>query len=170
MPSTFARKLRADATEAEIRLWSKLRRKQLAGFRFRRQQPMGRFIVDFFCPEAQLIVEVDGGQHADESPARADWLKRRGYRVLRFWNNEVLANTEGVVETILDVLKSPPTHLRHSPQATSPSRGEGALLRHTGNSESPRAIALSKKETPPPLRGRSQRDSVAGGGGDVRCR
>ena len=66
MPSIFARKLRADATEAEIRLWSKLRRKQLEGFRFRRQQPMGRYIVDFFCPEARLIVEIDGGQHADE--------------------------------------------------------------------------------------------------------
>jgi hypothetical protein len=78
MPSIFARKLRADATDAEIRLGAKLRRKQLDGFRFRRQQPMGRYIVDFFCPEAGLIVEVDGGQHAEESPAHAAWLKSRG--------------------------------------------------------------------------------------------
>ena len=119
MPSTFARKLRADPTEAEIRLWSKLRRKQLDGFRFRRQQPMGNYIVDFFCPEAGLIIEVDGGQHVDESPVRADWLTDRGYRVIRFWNNEVLANTEGVLETILDALRTSP------PSLPSPSRGRG---------------------------------------------
>jgi very-short-patch-repair endonuclease len=112
MPSTFAPKLRVDATDAEIRLWAKLRRKQLDGFRFRRQQPIGRYIVDFFRPEAGLIVEVDGGQHAEESPARAAWLKSRGYCVIRCWNNEVLANTEGVVETIRGALRGaapPPT-------------------------------------------------------------
>jgi len=72
MPSHFARKLRKEATEAEIRLWSKLRRKQLEGFRFRRQQPIGPYVVDFFCPQARLIVEVDGGQHSDREAYDAE--------------------------------------------------------------------------------------------------
>jgi very-short-patch-repair endonuclease len=110
MPSLFARQLRANATEAEIRLWSRLRRKQLDGLRFRRQQPMGRYIVDFYCAEAKLIVELDGGQHVDEDPTRENWLVSQGYRVIRFWNNDVLANTEGVLETILAAVRAaPPT-------------------------------------------------------------
>jgi len=72
MPSHFARKLRKEATEAEIRLWSKLRRKQLLGFPFRRQQPIGPCVVDFFCPQARLIVEVDGGQHSDREAYDAE--------------------------------------------------------------------------------------------------
>jgi very-short-patch-repair endonuclease len=126
MPSTFARKLRADATEAEIRLWSKLRRKQLDGFRFRRQQPMGDYIVDFFCPEADLIIEVDGGQHVDESPVRADWLARRGYRVMRFWNNEVLANTDGVLETILDALQASRTRRDPNKKKSPPPKNKSS--------------------------------------------
>jgi very-short-patch-repair endonuclease len=104
--STFARSLRLTPTDAEIRLWSRLRRRQLDGFRFRRQQPMGKYIVDFFCPEAKLIIEVDGGQHADESDVRARWLEGRGYRVVRFWNNDVLANTDGVLHEILRALRA----------------------------------------------------------------
>src|SRR5579863_1920574 len=122
MAATIARKLRANSTDAEMRLWSRLRRKQLDGFRFRRQQPLGNYVVDFFCPEAKLIVEVDGGQHADESPARADWLAGRGYRVVRFWNNDVLANTDGVLLTIRDALHTP---AGTPPSLPSPSRGEG---------------------------------------------
>jgi very-short-patch-repair endonuclease len=102
-----ARQLRRNATDAEIRLWSRLRRKQLAGFRFRRQHPLGSYIVDFFCPEARLIVEVDGGQHGEENAhdaRRTEWLEARGYRVVRFWNNEVLSNTDGVLTTILVAL------------------------------------------------------------------
>jgi len=108
MPSHFARKLRKEATEAEVRLWSRLRRKQPDGFRFRRQQPIGPYVVDFFCPEARLIVEVDGGQHADREPydaARTEWLERSGYRVIRFWNYDALANTESVLLTIMDALR-----------------------------------------------------------------
>ena len=67
MASALARRLRASPTDAEIRLWSRLRHKQLAGFRFRRQHPLGNYVVDFFCAEAKLIIEVDGGQHAEES-------------------------------------------------------------------------------------------------------
>ena len=72
--------LRRTPTDAEIRLWSWLRRKQLEGFRFRRQHPLGPYVVDFFCAAAKLIVEVDGGQHADDGDARTDWLEARGYR------------------------------------------------------------------------------------------
>jgi len=125
MASPIARKLRIMPTDAELRLWSRLRRKQLEGFRFRRQQPLGRYVVDFFCPAAKLIVEVDGGQHATESRAREDWLRSRGYRVLRFWNNDVLGNTEGVVDEILRALRSVTPHpvalARHRP----PPQGGG---------------------------------------------
>lgn len=109
MASLLARRLRKTATEAEIRLWSRLRHKQVDGFRFRRQQPIGPYIADFYCSEASLVIEVDGGQHGpDEASdsARDQWLKARGYRVLRFWNNEVLANTDGVVSAIRTALRS----------------------------------------------------------------
>ena len=109
MASTHARELRSKATAAEIRLWSRLRRKQLHGFRFRRQQPIGPFIVDFFCPEAKLVVEVDGGQHnveEEKDAKRTRWLEERGYRVVRFWNNDVLSNTDGVVLAVLEALRS----------------------------------------------------------------
>jgi very-short-patch-repair endonuclease len=101
MVSSFARALRLSPTDAEIRLWSRLRRKQLEGFRFRRQQPIGEYIVDFFCPETRLIIEVDGEQHADESDTRMRWLEARGYRVIRFWNHDTLSNTDGVMAEIL---------------------------------------------------------------------
>ena len=108
MASPRARQLRSTPTDAERRLWSSLRRKQLDQFRFRRQQPIGAFVVDFFCAQAKLIVEVDGGQHAEQhlqDAARTRWLEERGYRVLRFWNNEILGNTEGVVLAILEALR-----------------------------------------------------------------
>ena len=105
----FARALRTNATDAERRLWRHLRQRQIDGFRFRRQQPIGPYFVDFFCPEAKLILELDGGQHtmreaADE--ARTEWLEARGYRVLRFWNNDVLQNTEGVLVRIGEALRA----------------------------------------------------------------
>jgi very-short-patch-repair endonuclease len=104
----LARRLRLTPTDAEIRLWSRLRRKQLEGYRFRRQHPLGPYVVDFFCATAKLIVEVDGGQHAEDGEARTNWLEARGYRVIRFWNNDVLANTEGVLHMILDALRADP--------------------------------------------------------------
>ena len=105
--------MRIASTDAEIRLWARLRRRQLAGFRFRRQQPIGKYIVDLFCPEAKLIIEVDGGQHADDDQARTQWLEARGYRVIRFWNNDVLARTESVLSAIRDVLlREPPSRQR----------------------------------------------------------
>jgi very-short-patch-repair endonuclease len=103
MPSERARQLRQDATDAERRLWSALRDRRLSGYRFRRQYPIGLFIVDFACTRHRLIVEADGGQHADSDADRhrTACLEREGWRVLRFWNNDILANTNGVIEVIL---------------------------------------------------------------------
>ena len=107
MPNENARRLRRDATDAERRLWSALRDRRLSGYRFRRQFPIGRFIVDFACTKHRLIVEADGSQHADSEPdrERTAWLEEQGWRVLRFWNNDVLTNTNGVVETVLKELQ-----------------------------------------------------------------
>ncbi len=106
MPQQFARNLRHNASEAEIRLWAALRGRRLAGYKFRRQHPIGPFIVDFVCTKHRLVVEADGGQHNENAAddARTKWLTRGGWRVLRFWNNDILANTEGVIETILAAL------------------------------------------------------------------
>jgi len=106
-----ARQLRKTATMAEVRLWAHLRRKQLDGFRFRHQHPLGSFIVDFLCPEARLIIEVDGGQHSEDNAhdfARTEWLEARGYRVVRFWNSDVLSKTEDVLAAILEALRACP--------------------------------------------------------------
>ena len=108
---SLSRNLRKRQTDAENLLWRHLRGKQLEGFRFRRQHPIGRYIVDFVCLEKRLILEIDGGQHAIEKEKdieRDNWLKAEGYSTLRFWNNEVLTNLEGVFETIrLNILSNP---------------------------------------------------------------
>ena len=107
MSATRARELRRQLTDAERRLWNRLRRNQLDGHHFRRQRPIGPFIVDFVCMAKCLIVEVDGGQHADrakEDASRTAYLEKKGYRVLRFWNNDVLVNAEGVLEVIRSAL------------------------------------------------------------------
>jgi len=103
-----AQTLRKQLTDAERRLWQILRGRQLSGMKFRRQQPIGPFVADFVSFERHLVVEVDGGQHAEREPddaARTHWLQGRGFRVLRFWNNDVLANPEGVAREILNSLK-----------------------------------------------------------------
>jgi very-short-patch-repair endonuclease len=92
---------------AERKLWLLLRDRRLAGFKFRRQHPVGPFIVDLCCTEARVIVELDGGHYAlsrDSDATRSHYLAGQGYRVLRFWNNEVLGNTSGVLERIVDAL------------------------------------------------------------------
>lgn len=109
----FARELRQNQTEAERLLWSKLRSKQLASMKFRRQQPIGSYIVDFVSFESKLIIEIDGGQHNEQEAREQDlqrtgYLEGRGYRVLRFWNNEVLTNIEGVAEKIKESLAPSP--------------------------------------------------------------
>jgi len=101
-----ARMLRHNQTEAEKRLWTAIRRQAL-GHRFRRQHPIGPYVVDFVCLERKFVVEIDGGQHAgSESDAvRDEWLKTNGYDVRRFWNNEVIDNLEGVLLTICSALE-----------------------------------------------------------------
>ena len=109
MVNQRARRLRRNPTDAERKLWSLLRRRQLAGHRFRKQVPLGPYIVDFACLAKKLVVEVDGGQHSTRvarDRTRSDWLEARGYRVLRFWNNDVLTNPDGVLQTIQLALSS----------------------------------------------------------------
>jgi len=101
----FARSLRANATDAERKLWALLRSRRLGALRFRRQQPIGPYIADFFCPSARLIVELDGGQHGNDAAmsydaARTRFLEARGFRVLRFSNNEFLKDPDAVLEAI----------------------------------------------------------------------
>ena len=114
----IARKLRNNLTEVEKQLWRYLRNKQLAGLKFRRQQPIGPYIVDFINFEKRLIIEVDGGQHAksiQKDSERDAWFQEQNFKVLRFWDNEVLENMEGVLESIKEKC-SPPS-------PTPPTRG-----------------------------------------------
>ena len=124
-PRDYARGLRRRQTDAERRLWARLRDRRLLGVRFARQVPIGPYIVDFCCREQRLIVELDGGQHAtraDYDAGRTAFLEGLGYRVLRFWDNEALRNTDGVLQRIAQALSSAQT--RPSPRP-SPQRGEG---------------------------------------------
>jgi very-short-patch-repair endonuclease len=123
-----ARRLRRDQTNAERIMWFRLRDRRLAGWKFRRQFPIDRFIVDFFCADAHLIVELDGGQHsvrtdADESRTRI--LEAMGYLVLRFWNNDVTQNIEGVLEEIMSALEH---HRSEPPHPTLSPTGRGSAL------------------------------------------
>jgi len=107
-----ARLLRQRQTDAEAKLWSRLRNKQLNGWKFRRQVPRGRYVVDFFCAEAALVVEADGFQHfeerAEHDQKRTCYLEEQGYRVLRFWNRDILTNMEGTVCAIYEALGEKP--------------------------------------------------------------
>jgi very-short-patch-repair endonuclease len=119
-----ARTLRQNTTEAEKRVWQILRSQQMNGYKFRRQVPIGRYIADFVCHEARLILEIDGGQHDRSSPQEAErsrFLQNESYRILRFWNNEVLANLDGIHATIAAEL-GPIT-----PTQTLPHQGGGFL-------------------------------------------
>jgi very-short-patch-repair endonuclease len=103
----FARRLRKESTDAERWLWQRLRNRELLGWKFRRQHPIGSYIVDFVCIEKRIIVELDGSQHAENQEAdrvRSEYLEEKGYLVLRFWNNDVLIEGEGVLNTILSHL------------------------------------------------------------------
>ena len=106
---TIAKKLRINSTDTEKYLWKYLRGKQLTGFKFRRQHPVGKYIVDFVNLERKIIIEVDGGQHSEnkKDKLRDKWLKEKGYEVLRFWDNEVFTNVEGVLEVIREKILSP---------------------------------------------------------------
>ncbi len=109
-----ARDLRQQMTDAEQCLWQCLRGKQLDGFHFRKQHPIARFVLDFYCPAVRLAIEIDGAQH-NTAPERASdeertrWLNARGIRVLRFWNHEVLQDLPGVLQRVWDALHLPPS-------------------------------------------------------------
>jgi len=110
-PLTYqGREMRLQGTPAERVLWSKLRNKQLDGAKFRRQQPLRKYIVDFVSFEKKLIIEIDGGQHnkdevLSQDKVRTAWLNSQGFRVMRFWNNEVIENLEGVIQKILEIIE-----------------------------------------------------------------
>jgi very-short-patch-repair endonuclease len=107
VPTGIARKLRVNFTEAEARLWYHLRNRQLAGYKFRRQYAVGRYVVDFVCLEAKLIVELDGGQHSEQlqrDESRTLFLVTQGFRALRFWNDEMFRDTEAVLSVIRETL------------------------------------------------------------------
>jgi very-short-patch-repair endonuclease len=145
-----ARRLRANTTGAEDVLWRHLRRSPVLGTHFRRQVPIGRFVADFACQAAHLVIEIDGSQHAEGPVAEADkertrWLESEGYRVLRFWNNDITRNVDGVLEAIHHAMSpamtfdEPLKHSRHrdwamtepatpprrAPRADPPPAGEG---------------------------------------------
>lgn len=102
----YAREMRREPTEPERRLWQKLRRKHLDGFKFRRQHPIGPFIIDFYCHQARLVIEVDGDSHAfqeEYDAARTAWLEAQGLQVVRLDNQTVMKNLDGVLELILAI-------------------------------------------------------------------
>jgi very-short-patch-repair endonuclease len=117
MPSERARQLRKDMTSAERLLWWALCKRMLDGARFRRQHPLGSYTVDFVCLERMLVVEVDGGQHAEPTQhvhdaARTYWLEGEGYAVVRVWNRDVFTNLDGVLATIYAALQERPVRSR----------------------------------------------------------
>jgi very-short-patch-repair endonuclease len=121
-PTMRSRELRLNATDAERKLWAQLSARKIAGVRFNRQFPIGPFICDFVSRTARLVIEVDGGQHAvdvEKDRARTLYLEAQGYRVIRFWNNDVLERIEGVVNEIEVALKT-------CPPPTPPASGRGA--------------------------------------------
>ncbi|HOA49616.1 MAG TPA: endonuclease domain-containing protein [Novosphingobium sp.] len=130
-PTARSRELRRNATEAERKLWPHLSARRLRGVRFNRQFPIGQYICDFVSRETKLVIELDGGQHAfstDYDERRSRFLEERGYKVLRFWNNEVLDNLDGVLTVIgqvLDNRPSPnPSRRREGSLSARPLRGE----------------------------------------------
>ena len=128
MPPHSARHLRKNQTDAERIIWRELRRLKLHGTHFRRQVPIGPYIADFICHSAKLVVELDGGQHNEPEDIAYDrrrtaWLGTQGYRVLRFWNNDVTGNAEGVLTAIRNALGLDRTPTRIASLSDLPTRG-----------------------------------------------
>ena len=123
---TFARKLRRSETDAERKIWQQLRSHNLNGVKFRRQHPVGPYIIDFICINEKLVIELDGSQHQrqeDYDAERTAYLERNGYRVMRFWDNDVLLRTDDVMQVIVDTLVVSP-HPNPLPKSIW---GEGAI-------------------------------------------
>jgi len=141
-PVETARNLRRNQSDAERKLWSRLRNRQLEKLKFRRQHPIPPYTVDFFCEDKMLVIEIDGGQHTPEKDAaRTRFLETQGYKVIRFWNNDVLTNIEGVLQTIVSELTSIPT-----PRPASPCLP-------TGKGEDTKRVCLAKIATAHGVRG-----------------
>src|SRR5215471_15822816 len=123
MSVPVARKLRKKLTDAERRIWWRIRGRQLDGLKFRRQAPIDHYIVDFLCLEKRLIVEIDGGQHTVQSDKeRTAWLEAQGFTIVRIWNTDALQNTEGALELILQHLRA-----AHPPTPARPRKGGGGV-------------------------------------------
>jgi very-short-patch-repair endonuclease len=134
-----AKSLRSNQTEAEARLWYHLRAHRFMGLKFKRQKPVGRYIADFVCWERRLIIELDGGQHAEQvtyDQQRDAWLRSEGYTVLRFWNNDVMHQMDGVLEQIRCVVAREPSPLTPPPARSTPV---GAPLLRSDPSAVPQA-------------------------------
>jgi very-short-patch-repair endonuclease len=134
-PTKRAQQLRNGATDAERQLWRHLSRRQLQGYKFSRQMPVGPFICDFLCRERMLVIELDGGQHSErtaQDASRTQYLQQQGLTVLRFWNNDVLQNVDGVLATILSKLESRSPRFLRTPLPLAggdePRSGEGVGL------------------------------------------
>ena len=126
MTTSRTQQLRNNPTNAELAPWKHLRQRQVGGHKFRRQQPLGDYIVDFVCLEGRLIIEVDGGQHAEQElydSDRTEWLESQGFRVLRSWNGEVLQQAESVVGVIVDSLDNAELKVADDPILTVTRRG-----------------------------------------------
>jgi very-short-patch-repair endonuclease len=157
-----ARQLRINATDAEKKLWRELRTKHLAGWKFRRQVPLGPYVVDFYCPPAKLIVELDGGQHASDverDQGRTAWLEAEGYEVLRFWNNDVLGNTDGVLATLLEKLQ-----MKHPLSPTLPREGGGSAVADNAASHVTKTMSEAKASQEPSDKTRPAPSPLAGEG------
>ena len=123
---SYAKQLRRELTQEERRLWYLLRSRRFENYKFRRQHPVGNYILDFACCAARLAVELDGGQHDENQEydrQRTLWLNHKDWHVIRFWNNELWNNEEAVLERILETLQA----LHPSPRP-SPGKGEGAHI------------------------------------------
>jgi very-short-patch-repair endonuclease len=119
MNHQFARRLRKNMTDAEQHLGQRLRYCQVGEYKFRRQAPIGIYVVDFVCFERKLIVELGGGQHAEQETKdveRTRWLNRQGFQVLRFWNHEIFEDTDWVLELIAESLQGATPHPNPPPQ------------------------------------------------------
>ena len=165
MPNLRARQMRKHPTEAESLLWQHLRRSQILGRKFRRQEPMGPYIVDFLCFDPMLVIEIDGSQHTGViayDAERSSFLERRGFKVIRFWNHEVLAQTDRVREAI----RPPPNPLPSGGGITGHRLSEVGMTGHLPHqkAQSPphRALrgerwgkgsdlARQKRQSPPPI-------------------
>jgi very-short-patch-repair endonuclease len=154
-----ARALRREETDAERKLWRRISNRQLAGWKFVRQAPIGPYFADFACREAKLVVELDGSQHAESErdQIRDAFLRERGYRVLRFWNHDIMREINSVLDTIFAAL---------GPRDASPrKRGEVESARSAEPGEGLSTFALDSEAAPHPLASRVGLSPQAGRGG-----